>query len=743
MDVDAGERLRLQGNDAFSTKDWERAVDLYQGSANHGGANAGKTYSNLAATLCKLSRFEEAAVAAERATTSSPTWAKAWWRRGVVAELLKFFVEAHKYYDIAVELEPKEKTFSKALSNIEKRLGKKGTDDNGVPCIALKTHLSPEEYENNPSYVAWDRMPEEVRNSSTRILELYAASRQGDTPTSEQWINEGLYKWVDGMRSGVAHLCIASNPEAMQQYQALQQQRLPPELLLQATYQLFGGVPDGLSMQGLANGISHLGGMLVPIETGGTSPEGRVPFFCPQPRYLSAMPLYQNQAIMYSIEAHVRDMTSIFGSEVKLSDGVIAASQSFYQNIGYPYPKGGVAASPEEAVAYIKQQLKNGKTWDGSLRRYVSLQYRGTIVMGATIRLFGHIAECYKMEQWARKFIDLADTEFKVTQDKAYKEKGTCFRPSFRIGMMLSELQSLNVLRGGQINGPYSMNLSMELCIDIADMALEMEVPDIKLDVACRRKPLAIAHSIIGAHLNTLQTCFTREAFTTIVSDHGLFEGVEGEYADPFALIAKLYGIAAKVELPDSDQGAIYWWAYAANMVQGRSNVYSLGDLRSAIAKAEEAERARDVGLFGVNQQRGGSFEAIAKLTAKYFHDESESFVLPEVKLFSDGSTTSSIRLGDGRIICHDFGEYERKEMEFLDTRNIQEQTERMDTSDIEKKHGVADPEGIPSLETLCVRVLHREECEFAMGETDGAVIYCKAMMAAQKEAAETAPVAT
>jgi tetratricopeptide (TPR) repeat protein len=84
--VDAGESLCFQGNDAFPTKDWERAVDLYQRSVNHGGANAGKTYSNLAATLCKLSRFEEAAVAAEHATTSSPTWAKAWWRRGIVAE---------------------------------------------------------------------------------------------------------------------------------------------------------------------------------------------------------------------------------------------------------------------------------------------------------------------------------------------------------------------------------------------------------------------------------------------------------------------------------------------------------------------------------------------------------------------------------------------------------------------------------------------------------------------------------
>jgi len=300
---------------------------------------------------------------------------------------------------------------------------------------------------------------------------------------------------------------------------------------------------------------------------------------------------------------------------------------------------------------------------------------------------------------------------------------------------MLSELQSLNVLRGEQINGPYPMESSLDLCIAIAEMAGELEVPDIRLDVPCRRKPLALAHSMIGAHLNTLQTYFSREDFTSIVSHHGIFKGVEGEHADPFSLIALHYGIAAKNELPDSDTGAIYWWAHAATMVQASSNEYALGDLRSAIVKAEEAERARDVGLFGVNQQRGGTFELVAKLTAKYFHDEAESFVLPKVKLANDGSTTS-LRLDDEIILCDDFGEYERKEMEFLSTRNKQ-QTKRMDTSDIEKKHGAAGPEGIPSLETLCVRALHREECEFAMGETDGAVIYCKAMMAAQKDAAD------
>jgi hypothetical protein len=43
------ERLRLQGNDAFSTRDWERAVLLYQTSVEH--TESAKAYSNLVRTL--------------------------------------------------------------------------------------------------------------------------------------------------------------------------------------------------------------------------------------------------------------------------------------------------------------------------------------------------------------------------------------------------------------------------------------------------------------------------------------------------------------------------------------------------------------------------------------------------------------------------------------------------------------------------------------------------------------------
>jgi hypothetical protein len=42
---EVAETLRLQGNDAFSTKDWERAMKLYRSSVAH--AESAKAYSNL------------------------------------------------------------------------------------------------------------------------------------------------------------------------------------------------------------------------------------------------------------------------------------------------------------------------------------------------------------------------------------------------------------------------------------------------------------------------------------------------------------------------------------------------------------------------------------------------------------------------------------------------------------------------------------------------------------------------
>jgi hypothetical protein len=47
--TEVAETLRLQGNDAFATKDWERALKLYRSSVAH--AESAKAYSNLVCVM--------------------------------------------------------------------------------------------------------------------------------------------------------------------------------------------------------------------------------------------------------------------------------------------------------------------------------------------------------------------------------------------------------------------------------------------------------------------------------------------------------------------------------------------------------------------------------------------------------------------------------------------------------------------------------------------------------------------
>jgi len=68
--------------------------------------------------------------AAERATLVDPTWAKGWWRRGVVAELNHASFLPHQalqFYNIAVELEAGNRTFREHKETLEKKLGAKVT----------------------------------------------------------------------------------------------------------------------------------------------------------------------------------------------------------------------------------------------------------------------------------------------------------------------------------------------------------------------------------------------------------------------------------------------------------------------------------------------------------------------------------------------------------------------------------------------------------------------------------------
>ena len=78
--------------------------------------SSAKVYSNLAAALCKMNKYDDAYDAAKKCTEVDPAWAKGFWRLGVTEELQKDFIHALDSYTKAVEINPEEATFIKAVS---------------------------------------------------------------------------------------------------------------------------------------------------------------------------------------------------------------------------------------------------------------------------------------------------------------------------------------------------------------------------------------------------------------------------------------------------------------------------------------------------------------------------------------------------------------------------------------------------------------------------------------------------
>ena len=84
-----------------------------------------RVYSNLAAALCKINKYDDALAAATNATKVNPKWAKGYWRLGSIYELKKDFLMALNNYEKAVENDPDESTavYKKAFKRMLDRLG--------------------------------------------------------------------------------------------------------------------------------------------------------------------------------------------------------------------------------------------------------------------------------------------------------------------------------------------------------------------------------------------------------------------------------------------------------------------------------------------------------------------------------------------------------------------------------------------------------------------------------------------
>ena len=455
--IQKAEELRLEGNAAFSAKKWNGAVKKYRASIDLDGSSpaSAKVYSNLAAALCKLSKYDDAHEAAKKATEVDPDWAKGHWRLGVVNELQKDFLNSISCYMRASDLDPNEGTFVKAKEKMMKRLGcteKKDADGN----ISMHVELPPTSTSFQgeiPALIAWSRLLKRTNNLAN--TDAYLPKRWEDK--SEHWLQNALYQWYRGMFKQLGQLADLPDSKNGGITEKVEQLKLAAHAG-QISVQQFSiarekitGVPTamGQEMDELMTGLTLLMGDHIPMETRDDGKERFVPSppwlkHIRQKQMIAIQDLLCRDVLNLKMTGKNKDGLQVFDGRkssdneemIVISPGLLAMANSFWA--GTCGNESGIVAeegTPEDVVAYIKKRLKGGVTWDenNGMRKYVSVVYRGTVLSAWLARVTLGLGIASRYFRWANKFIDLVDEEWKVTQSGDYSKYGNSFRKSFRV----------------------------------------------------------------------------------------------------------------------------------------------------------------------------------------------------------------------------------------------------------------------------------------------------------------------
>ena len=747
----AAESLRLKGNDAFSTKDWERATDLYHQSlaCDPASPNAAKVYSNLAATFCKVGRYEEAAKAAERCTSVDPEWAKGWWRRGTVANLQKDYTAAIGFYRNAYMLEKTNKQFVRDMSECAKKMGgkiKAGRDgwvflegrpktDSGV--IDAKKF--------DPGRVVWNRI---FPNGFTlEARDNYIADQMDKmSPSSEQYIASGLIQWYMGMTNSMFRFIyqlqsssseckeIATRIDMIRQMTGGLIGESPTHAYEAVSWAQLGGVCETWTINDLAGAFVHLGGQYIVLEF--DKPEGdQRDRWIPIPPALHFIPTHHQQvAINNAIHSDCMPCIDRMSRPIIVSEAVSTAIYNNYKFLQQPMPGFIKIGTPKKVIKFCKLQLREGVSWDepGGILNFISIMCRGGLLFAIETRIVGMLKQYYDFLKWIREFIDLADSTWHVRRDEAYDEKGSCFRSSFQINILCMEFMAYNQLRGPlstDPGGPYPLvdyllllkKARDELLVIKTDVGHPYQTMNTK--VAFLRKPTSKIYSSLASCLKTNAPYMSQGQFHDLLRMTGHPEA--GNNLSPNGIIAEFYRKAAEAELPDDDYTPIYWWGFASNMCEAdESDGFSLKQLRFAVKKALDAQRERAADIFGPDKNSGGSYENIARIVVAFYQEADDDFILPKASIIAGDGDSSYLEI-DGEIICKDFDRFTEEEQ-----RRHEEIIGKNEKSRVDRLHGEAEDEGIPSLSVLCIRSLHKQDMPYARGESDASSIILKAMQA-------------
>ena len=648
------------------------------------------------------------------ATEVDPDWAKGHWRLGVVHELQKDFLLALHAYEKAVEISPEEKVFVKAKDKLLQRLGYGGeTSPDGTHRIGLPPTGTSFKGEP-PTYEAWRRLKKRTNNLTdmTNAFNFTINPSAGKDMKSEWWIAQGTYYWYSAMMRQLGELAGMHCPQLSHltpKLEALKKQvqvgSISQNEFDTRRYQLLGLPPtNGTEFSDFLNGITHMGGDNLPAEMGGGK-------FIPSPPWLEFFAPQQfaaiQQCIMYQVltckqklgrtDFATHDWTK--GEDLVLSPAIVNAARSYWMGYAGQADDGtmGKQGTPEEVIEYCKKKLKEGITWEEGMRHFVGLNYRGTVLAAWLSRLVEGLAGALRQLKWARKFITLADTLWKVTENENYGERGVTFRKSFQVGVLWMELITAQTLRNDEPPkldvAVYEFNLAQE----IITIARKQPHPigntfnEWNFYTSFSRKPLAFACSYLASNMNPFKIApdllvkiMDRTGLMDPTRDDNLYSLLSAthdqEGLSVYSAIAETYKVAAMNQLPDDKETPILWWGYAAHLALAGD--YKMKDLRKGINNAVLASQMMDEELWGPNPWKGSTYQTQALSLARHFQDKPDEFILPRLEMEKrpDGNIALFV---NGQVLCMNL------KPKLQRPRNPDKKTKQyLDTTEIEKEHG-------------------------------------------------------
>ncbi len=131
---DEADRLKGEGNKAMARKEYEKAVRYYSKSLRlaPAGPNSHVYFSNRAAALCYLERYEEAELDAERSLALNPEYGKAHARLGLSRYFLRDYYGAVEAYESALQFDPNNAASKSYLAKAKSKIGRRNTSSSAV-----------------------------------------------------------------------------------------------------------------------------------------------------------------------------------------------------------------------------------------------------------------------------------------------------------------------------------------------------------------------------------------------------------------------------------------------------------------------------------------------------------------------------------------------------------------------------------------------------------------------------------